>query len=152
MSLMSMKVLTNMTHMQYRLSYRPCWSYPESLVSQNEIHDDIWLICNTIWDNAMLQASFKFGEPKRNHYWGIMLMKSTGINYVPNEYEDVDQYGSIAIPSEIMPHQSYPESLEKQTEIPTELSCWRVHLALIMSLRCPRRILTNMTHMPYHPR
>ena len=44
-------------------------------------------------------------------------------NYVPNEHEDVDQYGSFAIPSKIMLYQSHPESLVKQNEILIELSC-----------------------------
>ena len=50
-------------------------------------------------------------------------MSSSGTNYVPNEHEDVDQYGSFTIPSEIMPYQSYPKSLVNQNEIPIELSC-----------------------------
>ena len=32
-----------------------------------------------------------------------MLTSSSGTNHVPNEHEDVDQYGSFAILSEIMP-------------------------------------------------
>ena len=52
-----------------------------------------------------------------------MLTSSSGTNYVPNEHEGVDQYGSYAIPSKIMPCQSYPESLVNQNEIPVELSC-----------------------------
>ena len=49
-------------------------------------------------------------------------MNLTGTNYVPNEHEDVDRYGSFAIPSDIMPYQSHPESLVNQNEIPMELS------------------------------
>ena len=49
-------------------------------------------------------------------------MSSSDSNYVPNEH-DVDQYDPYAIPSEIMPCLSYPESLENQNEIPIELSC-----------------------------
>ena len=45
-------------------------------------------------------------------------MNSTGSNYVLNEHEDVDRFGSFAIPSEIMPYQSFPESLVNQNEIP----------------------------------
>ena len=41
----------------------------------------------------------------------MMLTSSSGTNYVLNEHEDVDLYGSFAIPSKIMPYQSYPESL-----------------------------------------
>ena len=52
-----------------------------------------------------------------------MLTSSSGTNYVLNEHEDVDQYGSFAIPSEIIPYQSYPESLVNQNEIIIELSC-----------------------------
>ena len=40
-----------------------------------------------------------------------------------NEREDGDQYGSFAIPSEIMLYQSHPESLGDQNEIVNELSC-----------------------------
>ena len=52
-----------------------------------------------------------------------MLTNSSGTNYVPNEHEDVDQYGSHAIQSKIMPYQSHPESLVNQNEILIELSC-----------------------------
>ena len=52
-----------------------------------------------------------------------MLASSSGTNHVPNEHEGVDQYGSFAIASDIMPYQSYPESLVNQNEIPGELSC-----------------------------
>ena len=51
----------------------------------------------------MLKLSWKFGEPKWNPYWVIELTSSSGTNYVPNEHEGVDQYGSFAIPSETMP-------------------------------------------------
>ena len=50
-------------------------------------------------------------------------MSSSAINYVPNEHEDIDQYGSFTIPSKIMPRESCPESLVNQNEIPVELSC-----------------------------
>ena len=52
-----------------------------------------------------------------------MLTSSSGTNYVPNEHEDIDQYGSFTIPSKIMPCSSYPESLVNQNEILIELSC-----------------------------
>ena len=52
-----------------------------------------------------------------------MLTSSSGTNHVPNEHEDVNQYGSFAIPSEIMQYQSYPKSLVDQSEIIIELSC-----------------------------
>ena len=55
-----------------------------------------------------------------------------------NEHEDVDQYGSFAIPSKIMPYQSYPESLVNQNEIPIELFT-------------NMKMLTNLTHMQNHP-
>ena len=48
-------------------------------------------------------------------------MNSSGTNHVPNEREDVDQYGSFTIPSEIMPCLSYPVSLMNQNEILFEL-------------------------------
>ena len=71
----------------------------------------------------MLKLSYKFGESKLNPCWLIVLTSSTGTNYGLNEHEDFDQYGSFAIPSEIMPYQSFPKSLENQTEIPIELLC-----------------------------
>ena len=71
----------------------------------------------------MLKLSLKFGESNWNPYWVIVLTSSSGTNYVPNEHEDVDQYGSFTIPSEIMPCQSYPVSLVNQNEIPVDLSC-----------------------------
>ena len=49
-------------------------------------------------------------------------MSSSESDYVPNEHEDSDQYDSYAIPSKIMPYQSYPKSLVNQNEIPIELS------------------------------
>ena len=55
-----------------------------------------------------------------------MLTSSSGTNYVPNEHENGDQYGSFAIPSETMPCLSYPVSLVNQNETPVELSCYRV--------------------------
>ena len=58
---------------------------------------------NTIEDNAILKPPCKFGESNWNPYWVIMLTSSSGTNHVPNEQEDVDQYGSFAIPSGIMP-------------------------------------------------
>ena len=53
----------------------------------------------------------------------MVLTSSSGTNYVLNEHEDIDQYGSFTIPSKGMPCQSYPESLVNQNEIPVELSC-----------------------------
>ena len=52
-----------------------------------------------------------------------MLTSSSGTNYVPNEHEGVDQYGSFSIPFELVLYQSHPESLVNQNEIPVELSC-----------------------------
>ena len=48
------------------------------------------LICNTIRDNAISKPPWKFGEPKLNLYWLIMLTSLIGTNYVLNEHEDVD--------------------------------------------------------------
>ena len=50
-------------------------------------------------------------------------MSSSDTDYVPNEHEDADQCDSYAIPSKIMPYQSYPKSLVKENEILIELSC-----------------------------
>ena len=71
----------------------------------------------------MLKPSKKFGESKWNPCWLIALKISTGTNYVLNKHEDVDPYGSFAIPSKKVPYQSYPVSLVNQNEIPNELSC-----------------------------
>ena len=45
----------------------------------------------------MLKPSWKFGESKWNSCWVIVLTSSSGTNYVPNEHEDIDQYGSFII-------------------------------------------------------
>ena len=50
----------------------------------------------------MLKLSLKLGESKWNPCWIIVLTSLFGTNYVPNEHEDVDQYGLFAIPSEII--------------------------------------------------
>ena len=71
----------------------------------------------------MLKLSWKFGESKWNPYWAIVLTSSSGTNHVPNEHEGVDKYGSFALPSHLMLHQSHPESLVNQNEILIELSC-----------------------------
>ena len=52
-----------------------------------------------------------------------MLTSSSGANYVPNEHEDIDQYGSFSILSELVLYQSHPESLVNENEISVELSC-----------------------------
>ena len=52
----------------------------------------------------MLKLSWKSGGSKWNPYWVIVLISSSGTNYVPNKHDYVDQYGSFAIPSEIQPH------------------------------------------------
>ena len=57
----------------------------------------------------MLELSWKFGESKSYPYWVIVLTSSSGTNYVPNEHEGVDQYGSFSIPSELVLYQSHPE-------------------------------------------
>ena len=52
----------------------------------------------------MLKLSWKFGESKWYPYWVIVLTSSSGTNYVPNEHEDIDQYGPFTIPSKVMPY------------------------------------------------
>ena len=52
-----------------------------------------------------------------------MLTSSSGTSYVLNERENVDKYGSFAIPFKIMLYQSYPESLVNQNVTPDDLSC-----------------------------
>ena len=54
----------------------------------------------------MLKLSWKFGESKWYPYWVIVLTSSSGTNYVPNEHEGVDQYGSFSIPSELVLYQT----------------------------------------------
>ena len=80
-----------------------------------------------------------------------VLTSSSGTNYVLNEHEDFDKYDPYAIPSEVLPCSSYLASLVNQTNIIIDLSCWRAHLAVIMSLT-DMKILTNITHMEYLPR
>ena len=169
------------------------------VLNEPEDVDQLWLIFNTIQDNAMLQLSCcKFGGSKWNPYWFIVLTSSSATNHIPNKHEDVDQYdpygtpskimpamlklsckfgesnwnprwaslltsssgtlnghtdvGPYAIPSKLMPCHSYTAaSLVNQSEITIELSCSRAHLGLIMSLRSIK-MLTNITHMPHHPR
>ena len=70
----------------------------------------------------MLKLSWKFGESIWYPY-AIVLKSSSGTNYVPNEHEGLDQYGSFALPSDLMLYQSHPESLVNQNEMRIELSC-----------------------------
>ena len=86
-----------------------------------KILTNILLICNTVRYNAIQKLPCKFGESKWNPYRLIALTSSTGTNYVLNEHEYVDQYGSFAIPSEIIPNQIYRESLMNQNEILIEI-------------------------------
>ena len=65
----------------------------------------IWYHLGWCHVTAILQASLINWNP----YWLIVLTSSSDSNYVPKEHEDVDQYDPYAIPSEIMPCQSYPE-------------------------------------------
>ena len=78
-------------------------------------------------------------------------MSSFDTNYVPTEHGDADQYDSYAIPSKIVPYQSYPISLVNENKIPIELFCYRAHLALIMSLTS-MNMLTNMAYLQYRLR
>ena len=71
----------------------------------------------------MLKLSWKFGEYKWYPYWVIVLTSSFGTNFVLNEHEGVDQYGSFSISFELVLYQSHPESLVNQNEISVELSC-----------------------------
>ena len=71
----------------------------------------------------MLKLSCKFGESKWNPCWVIVLTSSSGTNYVPNEHEGVDQYGSFSIPSKLVLYLSHSESLVNQNEILIELPC-----------------------------
>ena len=50
----------------------------------------------------MLKLSWKFGGSKWYPYWVIVLTSSSGTNYVPNEHEGVDQYGSFSKPFELV--------------------------------------------------
>ena len=68
-----------------------------------------------------LKLSWKFGESNWNPYYWVIVSSDT--NYVSNENEGVDQYGSFAIPSKLMLYQSHPENWENQNDILIELSC-----------------------------
>ena len=68
----------------------------------------------------MLKLSWKFGESKWYPYWVIALTSSSSTNYVLNEHEGVDQYGSFSTQSELVQYQSHPESLVNQNEIPVD--------------------------------
>ena len=94
MFLMSMKMLANMVRMWYS-EVMPCYSYPASL--SNQFWNPYRLIMVTSWSDSI---------------------------YVPNEHGDIDQYGSFAIPSDIiMLYQSHPESLVNQNGILVDSSC-----------------------------
>ena len=71
----------------------------------------------------MFKLSWKFVESKWNPYLVIVVMSSSGTNYVPIEHEGVDQYGSFALPPDLIQYQSHPESLVNKDEILIELSC-----------------------------
>ena len=47
----------------------------------------------------MLKLAGKFGESKWNPFWLTQITSSTGTNYVLNEHEDFDQYGSFTTSS-----------------------------------------------------
>ena len=72
MSLLSMKTLANMDHVQYLLR----WCHVAAILQ-------VWLI---IWKSD----------------WLIVLTISSDSNYVPNEHEHVNQYDPYAIPFGIM--------------------------------------------------
>ena len=92
--IMSMKMLANMVHMWYTLR----WSHVTGILQvflinlksllTHRVNEliwkwlcpqwawrcwQIWLICNTIWENAMLKLFCKFGPLKWNPCWLIML-------------------------------------------------------------------------------
>ena len=70
------------------------------------------------------------------HMW-YSLRWCHGTNYVPNEHEDVDQYDSFALPSDLMLYQSHPESLVNQNEILMKsLLSYRIN-ELIWHKLCP---------------
>ena len=93
------------------------------VLNEHEDVDRYVSFYNTIWDNAIPKPSWKFGEPKWNPYSVIVLMSSYGTNYVLDEHEDIDWYGSFAIPSKKMLCQSHPESLVNQNENLIDSSC-----------------------------
>ena len=73
MSLISMNMLTNFAHLR---------NHPRQ---------------------CQIKPPCKFSKSNWNPYWVIVLNKSSGTNHVPNQYEGVDEYASIALPSDIMP-------------------------------------------------
>ena len=77
-----------------------------------------------------------------------MLTSSSRTQYVLNSHDDVDQNDLYAIPSKIIPCQSYPESLVNENEIPIELlltSSSDTNISLTSM-----KVSTNMAHLHYH--
>ena len=72
----------------------PCYSYPASLINQNEI-----------------PIEYK------------MLTSSSATKRVLNKHERVGQYDTYAIQFELMPCHSYPANLVNQFEISINSSC-----------------------------
>ena len=102
----------------------PCYSYPENLINRNEIHIELTcqqahlgLIMSLMSMKMLANMVHMWYSLRWCHVTGILqvclinlksllthlLMSSSESDYVPNEHEDVDQYGSFTIPSEIMP-------------------------------------------------
>ena len=80
-----------------------------------------------------------------------MVTSLSGTNYVLNEHEDLSQYGSYAIATEMMPCYSYPASSLVRHSIPNMLPFYQARLALIMSLK-RMKMYTNMAHILHHLR
>ena len=117
-----MKILGNMTNMQYHRRITPCYIYLAILVNENEIPMELLcqlahlsliksLISIKILKNKVhmqyhprkcyIISYWKF--VKWNHYWVIVLTNSSGPSHVLNmlnEHENFDQYGPCATESE----------------------------------------------------
>ena len=79
-----------------------------------------------------------------------MLTNSTATNWVTNEREDVEKYRSFSIPSKKIDIKAILKVEWIKVEFVLSYCVERSHLALIMSLTSIK-MLTNMTHMQYHP-
>ena len=111
----------------------------------------IYVINSTTW--CQVEAIVQFWWIKCNPYWVILSTSSSGIDYVLNEHENTCQYSRNAISSKLMSYYIYSVSLVNKNAIPVELSCQWAHREIFVSLTSMKmHVLTNITHMLYHPR
>ena len=70
--------------------------------TQHKLWISTWRIFHE-FRKIMPGLSYPVSLLNQNPYWVILLMSSSDSNYVANDHEDVDKYGSFAIPSWVMP-------------------------------------------------